>query len=565
MAYTSFPREFYFELRYQGKPGVPFSDGLDFALADGKLVLHSQYRTNGTVVAYVIFWDSSLPSLTPFTVSGIKGCTETSAQIDPASSYYDYSYNDSIPTFFLNVTPVSAYTCHVYSGSSASNSISNATVEVRYDGNGKTYTGASDYVITASTDTSGNATLRWFSGSPTVYASKGTSSGTAIATSTASTTNIRLSAAAIGVKHTFSYAGYVVDSNSNPIAGAAVITGGGNLLLTDSNGYFSDGVSVFFDPGTISGSIMTKDYIPYSGDIESWCTSSSTYNTYTLDSPDRIEPYTVPDDKVLTLYDMWRMMSDQWHDINQALKGKRAYLLLSTVRDVFSGYTNTYCFKDSDTSPDFSSKPSSYCPTALSYASTTNTMAPANYICQKMLGHTYTPLFKLSGMTEYPFTFTYEYGKCNPYKSVNFPKVNFTWDMSYIKASFKSNPLSFKPIITLSASSWSEASSMITWGSGNAIVTSIAQASNAVEPIPYMGDGIMPLKWTLVFNESTNRVTISSDGDSLVVGNDNFTVTGYTVSRTSSDNGEKKAEVTISGTINLKNFANNFEFRIPVE
>ena len=73
MAHTSFPREFYFELRYQGKPGVPFSDGLDFALADGKLVLHSQYRTNGTVVAYVIFWDSSLPSLKPFTVSGIKG------------------------------------------------------------------------------------------------------------------------------------------------------------------------------------------------------------------------------------------------------------------------------------------------------------------------------------------------------------------------------------------------------------------------------------------------------------------------------------------------------------
>lgn len=560
MAYTNFPSKFYFELRYQGKPCVPFNDSLRFLINYGNIVPSSQYRTNGTVVVYELSWDSSLPNSTSFAVYGIKGCTVTSSRIDTTSSY-DYSYDSTIPTYYLEVTPASAYTCHVYTGTSTANSVSNATVEIRYDGNGVTYTGASDYVITATTNTSGNATLRWFSSSPNVVAWKGTSAGTK--TASTGTTNIQLTAKT-STGNTYYYKGYVKDDKGNPLAGAGVIFEDGGVVFTDSTGMFSQPSpqAIGIDPGPVSATIVTKDYIPYSGQVESWRDTSSSVNTYVLDSPDTIEPYVVPDDKILTLYDIWNLMSVQWHRLNQGLNGKTATLDLDKCGGVFSAVTNAYYNKDDDGNlPDFSTQPSGYCPTAL-YPPRFTYAVPA-YIAQKLLGYTYNNSRKLLGITQDVFGFSYDYGRCNPYKTVEFPEIKFTYNLSYVKATFEAKKASSLGIVkTLSAMSWTESfhGGTLELAGGVSQIVSISQAANTIEPIPYIDSGTIPIRWKVSFNQAAEGVTFSTSSSAFDAGNDNFTLTNYTVSSSS----PPLTTITIDGTINPEGFENKFTFKIPV-
>lgn len=560
MALVIFPRQFYFELRYQGEACVPFSDGLTFYAGD-QIVLSSQYRQNGSVTVYTILYSNGVNQI-PLTIVGIKGCTVTTAQIEPSTNY-DYSYDSTIPTYYLEVTPASAYPCIVYTGSSIANTVSDATVEIRYDGNGVTYTGASDYVITATTNTSGYASLRWFSGSPTVVAWKGASAGTKTAAVSTSENFIQLTVQTSTDK-TYYHKGYVKDDKGNPLAGAGVIFEDGGVVFTDSTGMFSQSYPFDFDPGPVSATIVTKDYIPYSGRVESWIGTSSSINTYVLDSPDTIEPYVVPDDKILTLCDMWNLMSDQWHRLNQGLNGKSATLDLNKVRDVFSGYTNVYCYKAQSTTPVFSGMPSGYCLTALAYNIVESKAATSNYIANNLLGHDYAETRKLKGISNYPFAFQNGYGKCNPYKTVEFPEIKFTYNLSYVKATFETKKTSGLGVVkTLSATSWSEsidAGAYQLAGGGPPIVTSISQATNKIEPIPYMDSGTIPIRWGVVFNPVAENVTFSTSSSAFDAGNDNFTLTNYTVTNSL----PTETFIMIDGTINLEGFENKFAFKIPV-
>ena len=575
MAYTTFPRLFYFELRYQGNPGVPFSDGLGFSLGDGKLVRHTQYRTNGTVVAYEISWDSSLPTLTPFTVSGIKGCTVTSGQVNPTSPY-DYSYSDNIPTYYLDVTPASAYTCHVYSGSSTANSISDATIEIRYDGNGRTYSGigAGDYVISATTNASGNASLRWFSGYPVVVAWKGTvfSSGYTTGATTGSTTNIMIRRDSVVPVTTYSYRGYIKDAkNGTAIANATVLTINGYSGTTDSSGYFNLNAGPR-NPGNKWGDITGVDgYVPFHGILSSTTSSDVTIPTYYLYPDDSLPAYDISDTKILTIYDIARLMYDQWNDVCKEILGRT--LNVDNVMNALYTLTKAHCLKDTGTLYDFTGKPSGYCPTAFVWDESSTEWGGyaglINSISKELLNYQWTDNSdRLAGCNFPPFEFDYPYKRCVINGMSNFYKM-YTHSMSSITASFYFKDYYGGGIYSSKVSliNWGESSGLLTLGYGEGTSTGVSYTvsyppnNRILANFPEQ----IPLLWIFTVDESTSLgggayPRVLDAKDMLEVGNDKFTVRTYTTRRTGN-----KVSVQISGAFNMINFQNDFMFKIPVD
>ena len=574
MAYTTFPRLFYFELRYQGNPGVPFSDGLGFSLGDGKLVRHTQYRTNGTVVAYEISWDSSLPTLTPFTVSGIKGCTVTSGQVNPTSPY-DYSYSNNIPTYYLDVTPASAYTCHVYSGSSTANSISGATIEIRYDGNGKTYSGigAGDYVISATTNASGNASLRWFSGYPVVVAWKGTvfSSGYTTGATTGSTTNIMIRRDSVAPVTTYSYRGYIKDAkNGTAIANATVLTINGYSGVADSSGYFNLNAGAR-NPGNKWGDITGVDgYVPFHGILSSTTSSDVTIPTYYLYPDDSLPAYDISDTKILTIYDIARLMYDQWNDVSKEILGRT--LNVDNVMNALYTLTKAHCLKDTGTLYDFTGKPSGYCPTAFVWDESSTEWGDyaglINSISKELLNYQWTDNSdRLAGCTFPPFDFDYPYKRCVINGMSNFYKM-YTHSMSSVTASFYLKNYANSKSVGFTMSAWGESSGLLTFGySGGTSGISYTVSSinnnrilaNQPERIPLTWQFVIDINKTIVVgNIGYPRVLDLKEG--LEVGNDKFTVDTYTIQRSGN-----KVTITVSGYFNMLNFENDFTFKIPVQ
>ena len=575
MAYTTFPRLFYFELRYQGNPGVPFSDGLGFSLSDGRLVRHTQYRTNGTVVAYEISWDSSLPSLTPFTVSGIKGCTVTSGQVNPTSPY-DYSYSDNIPTYYLDVTPASAYTCHVYSGSSTANSISDATIEIRYDGNGKTYSGmgSAEYVISATANASGNASLRWFSGYPVVVAWKRTvfSSGYTTGATTGSTTNIMIRRDSVAPVTTYSYRGYIKDAkNGTAIANATVSTINGHSGVADSSGYFNLNAGPH-NPGNKWGDITGVDgYVPFHGILSSTSSSDVTIPTYYLYPDDSLPAYDISDTKILTIYDIARLMYDQWNDVCKEILGRT--LNVDNVMNALYTLTKAHCLKDTGTLYDFTGKPSGYCPTAFVWDESSTEWGGyaglINSISKELLNYQWTDNSdRLAGCTFPPFDFDYPYKRCVINGMSNFYKM-YTHSMSSITASFYFKDYDDGRIYTSKVSliNWGESSGLLTLGYGEGTSTGVSYTvsyppnNRILANFPKQ----IPLLWIFTVDESTSLgggvyPRVLDAKDMLEVGNDKFTVRTYTTRRTGN-----KVSVQISGVFNMINFQNDFIFKIPVD
>ena len=574
MAYTTFPRLFYFELRYQGNPGVPFSDGLGFSLSDGRLVRHTQYRTNGTVVAYEIFWDSSLPSLTPFTVSGIKGCTVTSGQVNPTSPY-DYSYSNNIPTYYLDVTPASAYTCHVYSGSSTANSISDATIEIRYDGNGKTYSdmGSAEYVISTTTNASGNASLRWFSGYPVVVAWKRTvfSSGYTTGATTGSTTNIMIRRDSVAPVTTYSYRGYIKDAkNGTAIANATVLTINGYSGATDSSGYFNLNAGPR-NPGNRWGDITGVDgYVPFHGILSSTTSSDVTIPTYYLYPDDSLPAYDISDTKILTIYDIARLMYDQWNDVCKEILGRT--LNVDNVMNALYTLTKAHCLKDTGTLYDFTGKPSGYCPTAFVWDESSTEWGGyaglINSISKELLNYQWTDNSdRLAGCTFPPFKFDYPYKRCVINGMSNFYKM-YTHSMSSITASFYLKNYANSNFVGFTMDFWSESSGLLTFGySGGTSGISYTVSNinnnrilaNQPERIPLTWQFVIDINKTIVVgNIGYPRVLDLLEG--LEVGNDKFTVDTYTIQRSGN-----KVTITVSGYFNMLNFENDFTFKIPVQ
>ena len=575
MAYTTFPRLFYFELRYQGNPGVPFSDGLGFSLGDGKLVRHAQYRTNGTVVAYEISWDSSLPTLTPFTVSGIKGCTVTSGQVNPTSPY-DYSYSDNIPTYYLDVTPASAYTCHVYSGSSTANSISGATIEIRYDGNGRTYSGigAGDYVISATTNASGNASLRWFSGYPVVVAWKRTvfSSGYTTGATTGSTTNIMIRRDSVAPVTTYSYRGYIKNAkNGTAIANATVLTINGYSGVADSSGYFNLNAGPR-NPGNKWGDITGVDgYVPFHGILSSTTSSDVTIPTYYLYPDDSLPAYDISDTKILTIYDIARLMYDQWNDVSKEILGRT--LNVDNVMNALYTLTKAHCLKDTGTLYDFTGKPSGYCPTAFVWDESSTEWGGyaglINSISKELLNYQWTDNSdRLAGCNFPPFEFDYPYKRCVINGMSNFYKM-YTHSMSSITASFYFKDYYGGGIYSSKVSliNWGESSGLLTLGYGEGTSTGVSYTvsyppnNRILANFPEQ----IPLLWIFTVDESTSLgggayPRVLDAKDVLEVGNDKFTVRTYTTRRTGN-----KVSVQISGAFNMINFQNDFIFKIPVD
>ena len=563
MAYTTFPRLFYFELRYQGNPGVPFSDGLGFSLSDGRLVRHTQYRTNGTVVAYEISWDSSLPTLTPFTVSGIKGCTVTSGQVNPTSPY-DYSYSNNIPTYYLDVTPASAYTCHVYSGSSTANSISDATVEIRYDGNGKTYSGmgSAEYVISATTNARGNASLRWFSGYPVVVAWKGTvfSSGYTTGATTGSPTNIMIRRDSIVPVTTYSYRGYIKDAkNGTAIANATVLTINGDSGVADSSGYFNLNAGPR-NPGNKWGDITGVDgYVPFHGILSSTSSSDITIPTYYLYPDDSLPAYDISDTKILTIYDIARLMYDQWNDVCKEILGRT--LNVDNVMNALYTLTKAHCLKDTGTLYDFTGKPSGYCPTAFVWDESSTEWGDyaglINSISKELLNYQWTDNSdRLAGCTFPPFDFDYPYKRCVINGMSNFYKM-YTHSMSSITASFYLKNYANSNFVGFTMDFWSESSRLLTFGySGGTSGISYTVSSinnnrllvNQPERIPLTWQFVIDINKTIVVgNIGYPRVLDLLEG--LEVGNDKFTVDTYTIQRSGN-----KVPITASGSFNMLNF-----------
>ena len=575
MAYTSFPRLFYFELRYQGNPGVPFSDGLEFSLGDGKLVRHTQYRTNGTVVAYEISWDSSLPTLTPFTVSGIKGCTVTSGQVNPTSPY-DYSYSDNIPTYYLDVTPASAYTCHVYSGSSTADSISDATIEIRYDGNGKTYSdiGSAEYVISTTTNASGNASLRWFSGYPVVVAWKRTvfSSGYTTGATTGSPTNIMIRRDSVAPVTTYSYRGYIKDvKNGTAIANATVLTINGHSGVADSSGYFSINLGPN-NPGNKWGDMTGVDgYVPFHGILSSTTSSDVTIPTYYLYPDDSLPAYDISDTKILTIYDIARLMYDQWNDVCKEILGRT--LNVDNVMNALYTLTKAHCLKDTGTLYDFTGKPSGYCPTAFVWDESSTEWGGyaglINSISKELLNYQWTDNSdRLAGCTLLPFDFDYPYKRCVINGMSNFYKM-YTHSMSSITASFYFKDYYGGGIYSSKVSliNWGESSGLLTLGYGEGTSTGVSYTvsyppnNRILANFPEQ----IPLLWIFTVDESTSLgggayPRVLDAKDVLEVGNDKFTVRTYTTRRTGN-----KVSVQISGVFNMINFQNDFIFKIPID
>ena len=576
MANTNFPSRFYFELRYNDKPGVPFNDNLSFFGDNGMRLLIERFRSDGSVVVWEYCSNEQL-NTEYIKVEGIKGCTVTSGKIVPGSNYDD-SYSNTIPTYYLNVTPASAYTCHVYRRTTA-NSIASATVAIMYDGKGKTYseTGQASYIISATTNSSGNATLRWFSGSPIVRAWKDTtySSGSSQVSSTG-TTNIQIERDTIVPIDTYPYRGYLKDAiNGTPIANATVSMIDGYSGTTDSSGCFSFyGMDIARDPGNKWGDITGVDgYVPFHGIVSSTCSSDITIPVYYLYPDDSLPPYNIDDAKILTIYDISRLMYDQWNDVSKEIVCRT--LNVESVEAALRSLVNKYCTKDSNgTLVDFSGKPSGYCPTVFAWYPELSELGTvqglSDYVSREVIGYGWNGSpGSLEGCLEFPFYLYGNTSQCIASVNSDFYKMYTSLCMSSITASFNFKNYNDDSVYTSNVPLivWVEYSGDLSCGYGENTTTGVSYTLSfpPINRILANSPSQVPLTWRFVINERTSIGSgvyprVLDAKDALAVGNDKFTVQTYTTKR----NGDK-VTVLISGYFNMIDFQNDFKFKIPVD
>lgn len=582
MADTNFPSKIYFELRYNGNPGVPFSRGLSFVARDGALtnrnIQPAEYRINGTVIV----WELNLYDGTKsIQINNIQNCTVTSGEIVPGSNY-DYSYSDTIPTYYLNVIPKYSYNCHVYSGSGIIHKISGATVAILYDGDGTTYsgTGKGSYVISATTDSNGDATLDWFLGwtGTTIFAYKNNLLSSGYTVSTSSRVNnikITISNSLPGID-TYPYRGYLKDGNNGTaIANATVSTIDGYSGTTDSSGYFSFfGMNVAHDPGNKWGDITGVDgYIPFHGVVSSTCSSDITIPVYYLYPDDSLPPYNIDGTKIMTIYDIARLMYDQWNDVSKEIVCRT--LNVENVEAALRSLVNKYCNKDSNgTLVDFSGKPSGYCPTVFAWYPELSELGTvqglSDYVSREVIGYSWhgSP-GSLEGCIEFPFYLYGNTSQCTAYANSDFYKMYTSLCMSSITASFNFKNYNDASVYTSNVPliSWVEYSGDLSCGHGENTTTGVSYTLSfpPINRILANSPSQVPLTWRFVIDEGTSIGSgvyprVLDAKDALEVGNDKFTVQTYTTRR----NGNN-VSVQIFGHFNMIDFQNDFKFKIPVD
>ena len=574
-----FPSYFYYELRWKGSDsqaafgGVPYTNELVFSTDNGKLVRHSKYKENGSVAT----WEISLgdgSAVNSITVSGIRAGVHSSntVTLTPNSTMdMDNGESSTIRTYYTEVTPVYSYYVTVYSGSNTSNTISGAKVYIKYDnqGNVVSTTGTSDYVMEAVTDGLGEAALRWTGGSVTVFVKYGNQSVSATVEQQ-NRTYIPITGHTSIPIPSYSYRGIVTDESGNTISGAKVTLENGYSADTDDAGYFKTD-TVFKELKDVVGVISKSPYLEYRGTIKSVSSDALSYPTYVLRTDDSLPTYVMDGNKVMTIYDMSRMMYDQWNDVCKEILGRT--LNVDNVMNALYTLTKAHCIKDTTgTLYDFTGKPSGYCPTAFVWDESSTEWGDyaglINSISKELLNYQWTDNSdRLAGCTLSPFDFDYPYKRCVINGMSNFYKM-YTHSMSSITASFYLKNYANSNSVGFTMSAWGESSGLLTFGySGGTSEISYTVSNinnnrilaNQPERIPLTWQFVIDINKTIVVgNIGYPRVLDLMEG--LEVGNDKFTVNSYTTKRSGN-----QVTITVSGYFNMLNFKNDFTFKIPVQ
>lgn len=570
-----FPSYFYYELRWKGSDsqaafgGVPYTNELVFSTDNGKLVRHSKYKENGSVAT----WEISLGdgnAVNSITVSGIRAGVHSSntVTLTPNSTMdMDNGESSTIRTYYTEVTPVYSYYVTVYSGSNTSNRIANAKVYIKYDnqGNVVSTTGTSDYVMEAVTNNSGEAVLRWTGGTVTVFVKYGTQSVSATVEQQ-NRTYIPITGHTSIPMPSYSYRGIVTDESGNTISGAKVTLENGYSADTDDAGYFKTD-TVFTELKDVVGVISKSPYLEYRGTIKSVSSDALSYPTYVLRTDDSLPTYVMDGNKVMTIYDMSRMMYDQWNDVCKEILGRT--LNVDNVMNALYTLTKAHCLKDTGTLYDFTGKPSGYCPTAFVWDESSteweNYAGLINSISKELFNYQWTDNpDRLAGCTLPPFDFEYPYKRCVINGMSNFYKM-YTHSMSSVTASFYLKNYANSNSVGFTMSAWGESSGLLTFGySGGTSGISYTVSNINNNRILANQPERIPLTWQFVIDINKTipggypRVLDMLEG--LEVGNDKFTVNSYTTKRRGN-----QVTITVSGYFNMLNFENDFTFKIPVQ
>lgn len=575
-----FPSYFYYELRWKGSDsqaafgGVPYTNELVFSTDNGKLIRRSKYKENGSVAT----WEISLGdgnAVNSITVSGIRAGVHSSntVTLTPNSTMdMDSGESSTIRTYYTEVTPVYSYYVTVYSGSNTSNTISGAKVYIKYDnqGNVVSTTGTSDYVMEAVTDELGEAALRWTGGSVTVFVKYGNQSVSATVEQQ-NRTYIPIIGSTIISLPSYSYRGIVTDESGNTISGAKVTLANGYSTETDDAGSFKTD-TVFEELKDVVGVISKSPYLEYRGTIKSVSSDALSYPTYVLRTDDSLPTYVMDGNKVMTIYDMSRLMYDQWNDVCKEILGRT--LNVDNVMNALYTLTKAHCIKDTTgTLYDFTGKPSGYCPTAFVWDESSTEWGDyaglINSISKELLNYQWRDNSdRLAGCTLPPFDFDYPYKRCVINGMSNFYKM-YTHSMSSITASFYFKDYYGGGIYSSKVSliNWGESSGSLTLGYGEGTSTGVSYTvsyplnNRILANFPEQ----IPLLWRFTVDESTSLGTgvyprVLDAKDMLEVGNDKFTVRTYTTRRTGNN-----VSVQISGVFNMINFQNDFIFKIPID
>ena len=570
-----FPSYFYYELRWKGSDsqaafgGVPYTNELVFSTDNGKLVRRSKYKENGSVAT----WEISLGdgnAVNSITVSGIRAGVHSSntVTLTPNSTMdMDNGESSTIRTYYTEVTPVYSYYVTVYSGSNTSNTISGAKVYIKYDnqGNVVSTTGTSDYVMEAVTDGLGEAALRWTGGTVTVFVKYGNQSVSATVEQQ-NRTYIPITGHTSIPIPSYSYRGIVTDESGNTISGAKVTLENGYSADTDDAGYFKTD-TVFTELKDVVGVISKSPYLEYRGTIKSVSSDALSYPTYVIRTDDSLPAYVMDGNKVMTIYDMSRLMYDQWNDVCKEILGRT--LNVDNVMNALYTLTKAHCIKDTGTLYDFTGKPSGYCPTAFVWDESSTEWEDyaglINSISKELLNYQWTDnQDRLAGCTLPPFDFEYPYKRCVINGMSNFYKM-YTHSMSSVTASFYLKNYANSNSVGFTMSGWSESSRLLTFGFGggtSGISYTVSNINN--NRILANQPERIPLTWQFVIDINKTipggypRVLDMLEG--LEVGNDKFTVNSYTTKRRGN-----QVTITVSGYFNMLNFENDFTFKIPVQ
>lgn len=574
-----FPSYFYYELRWKGSDsqaafgGVPYTNGLVFSTDNGEFVRRSKYKENGSVAT----WEISLGNgnaVNSITVRGIRAGVHSSntVTLTPNSTMdMDSGESSTIRTYYTEVTPVYSYYVTVYSGSNTSNTISGAKVYIKYDnqGNVVSTTGTSDYVMEAVTDELGEAALRWTGGSVTVFVKYGNQSVSATVEQQNRTYIPITGSTSISVP-SYSYRGIVTDESGNTISGAKVTLANGYSTETDDAGYFKTD-TVFTELKDVVGVISKSPYLEYRGTIKSVSSDALSYPTYVLRTDDSLPTYVMDGNKVMTIYDMSRLMYDQWNDVCKEILGRT--LNVDNVMNALYTLTKAHCLKDTGTLYDFTGKPSGYCPTAFVWDESSTEWGDyaglINSVSKELLNYQWTDYpDRLAGCTLPPFDFDYPYKRCVINGMSNFYKM-YTHSMSSVTASFYLKNYANSNSVGFTMSAWGESSGLLTFGySGGTSGISYTVSSINNNRILANHPERIPLTWQFVIDINKSILLGNTEGyprvldlkEGLEVGNDKFTVNSYTTKRRGN-----QVTITVSGYFNMLNFENDFTFKIPVK